>query len=101
MAIQNELSFERDQGKSESNLRKHGILFEESVFVFSDPNRTFVPDEGYSYGEDRFVAYGCIDNRLFPVVFTPDLAFEIVRIKSARKANASERKLYRYRATHH
>jgi uncharacterized protein len=99
--MQTELSFEWDQDKAESNLRKHGILFEDAKFVFSDPNRTTVPDERFNYGEERFVAYGYIDNRLFTVVFTEDLISQVVRIISARKANARERKRYGYREIHH
>lgn len=94
-------SFEWDQDKAISNLRKHGTLFQDAIFVFSDPHRTTVPDQRLNYGEERFVTYGYIDARLFVVVFTQDLIFEVVRIISARKANARERKRYGHRQVHH
>jgi uncharacterized protein len=95
------LSFEWDDDKAVSNLRKHGILFEDARFVFSDPNRTTVPDVRFNYGEDRFVTYGFIDNRLFTVVFAQNFTLDVVRIISARKANFRERKRYGHREIHH
>ena len=99
--MQVEFSFEWDQDKAASNLRKHGTLFEDAMFVFSDADRTTVPDQRFDYGEERFVTYGFVDDRLFTVVFTQDLDLEIVRIISARKANARERKRYGHREIHH
>ena len=99
--MQSDRTFEWDQTKAEVNLRKHGILFEDAKFVFSDLNRTTVSDDRLDYGEERLVTYGYIDNRLFTVVFTQDLTFQVIRIISARKANARERKRYGYREIHH
>ena len=99
--MQDAFSFEWDQDKAESNLRKHGTSFTDAVFVFLDAKRTTVPDTRFDYGEERFVTYGFIDSRLFTVVFTQDLTFEVIRLISARKANARERKRYGHRQVHH
>ena len=99
--MQVEFSFEWDQDKAASNLRKHGILFEVGVKVFLDKGRTTVPDDRFDYGEVRYNAFGYVDNRLYSVIFTKDLARNVVRIISARKANARERKRYGHREIHH
>lgn len=99
--MQGELTFEWDQVKADINLRKHAISFEDAKFVFADPLRTTGPDDRFDYREERLVAYGYIDNRLFTVVFIQGLTSQVIPIISARKANARERKRYGYREIHH
>lgn len=96
-----ESSFEWDRAKADSNLRKHGISFDDARLVFADPDRITVTDTRFDYGEDRFTAYGYIDDRLFAVVFVLDDQTGVMRLISARKTNARERKLYGYRQNHH
>ncbi len=62
--MQSELSFEWDEDKAASNLRKHGILFEVGAKIFLDPTRATVVDARFDYGEERLNVYGYIDNRL-------------------------------------
>lgn len=95
------LLFEWDDDKASSNLRKHGLRFEVARKVFLDSDRVTVPDGRFDYGEVRLQSYGYIDNRLYAVVFTEDAASGTIRIISARKANARERKRYGYREIHH
>ena len=99
--MQDAFSFEWDQDKAESNLRKHGILFEVGAKVFLDIARTTIVDNRRDYGEVRLNAFGYIDNRLYSVVFVEDVSRNVVRIISARKANARERKCYGHREIHH
>jgi uncharacterized protein len=99
--MQADMSFEWDEDKATSNLRKHGVLFSDAIYVFNDPDRTTVPDQRHDYGEERLVTYGYIDNRLFTVVFTYVIADWFVRIISARKANLRERKRHGHRQIHH
>lgn len=54
MAVQ----FEWDESKAESNLRKHGITFEEAITVFGDPISITMFDAEHSAGEDRFIDIG-------------------------------------------
>ncbi len=52
------LTFEWDQKKASSNLRKHGVSFKEAATAFGDPLSLTIPDPDHSIGEDRFVLIG-------------------------------------------
>ena len=54
------------------------------VLLFQDTRR--------SYGEDRYQLTGCLEGRVFVLVFTP--RDDAMRIISARKANQREVKHY-------
>src|SRR5436190_20884350 len=59
--------FDWDRRKSESNLAKHGIDFEEAVEVFYGPVLLYRSDRN---NEERWVAIGSSEDRLIAVVFT-------------------------------
>lgn len=85
------MDFEWDDRKALSNISKHGVTFGEAQTAFLDPNRR----EFYRprHGEDRFVMIaGSGANLLYVVYVERDGK---IRIISARKANASEKKAYR------
>lgn len=84
--------FEWDADKAEANLNKHGIRFEMAAKVFLDAASVTVIDDRFDYGEERRVTYGRIYDRLCVVVWVEDLERGVIRIISARKANARERK---------
>lgn len=50
--------FEWDQTKAESNLKKHGVSFEEAQSVFFDPASITISDPDHSIGEKRFIING-------------------------------------------
>jgi uncharacterized protein len=50
--------FEWDQSKAESNIRKHGVIFEEASTVFGNPLALLLPDPDHSVGECRYVLLG-------------------------------------------
>ena len=52
------MEYEWDKGKAETNLRKHGISFEEATTAFRDPLSVTAPDLTHSSTEDRFVTFG-------------------------------------------
>ena len=80
--------FEWDEDKNIANLRKHGIAFEDAVFVFKDPNLLETYDAKHSnLNEDRWYAIGFAE-RILCVVFTE--RFDIIRIISARLATKKE-----------
>jgi uncharacterized protein len=80
------------RSESEQCLRDRGFSFAFVVAAFADPDRRVEIDERWEYGEVRYRLYGRVDGRLFVVVYTKrDRA---VRIISARKANARERRDY-------
>ncbi len=92
-----EFIFEWGAGKARSNLRWHGISFEEAKTVFNDPLLLTYPDDFHSEREDRLISIGYSGReRLLLVVHTErDQDNELlIRIISSRKATAAERKTY-------
>ena len=86
------MRFEWDDSKASQNLVKHGVPFEYAIRVFLDMTRVEFEDARKNYGEDRRVTLGVIDGRLHVVTYT--LRQESIRLISARKANARERRRY-------
>ena len=89
--------FEWDKVKAKSNIRKHGIRFEEAALVFDDPLALSVQDR-IENGEWRWQTIGLAAGRLLLVVahtvFEEEDGAEVVRIFSARPADRKERKRY-------
>lgn len=83
-----------DAEKSEANMRKHGVSFEEAQVLFvSGVDYLEIFDEAHSDDEDRFIAVGLITRGLVLVVWT-ERDEELIRIISARWATPNERTLY-------
>lgn len=82
-----------DPAKARENFRKHGVRFSDAATVLDDPDALTIEDR--RHGEQRFVTIGRqLEGRVLVVVYTyPDRA-EIVRLVSARRARASERRQY-------
>ena len=85
------MNYEWDPNKAKSNYKKHGVWFADAVGVFEDENAITIQDD--HEGEDRFVTIGMdFLSRILVVVYTfRDI---VIRIISARKATARERKMY-------
>ena len=79
--------------KARSNLRKHGVSFEEAASVFRDTLSVTIPDPLHSGEEDRFVTIGQSARTRTLVVVHLEVADEI-RIISARTATPRERSNY-------
>ncbi len=77
--------YEWDEGKREINLAKHGVDF--AAMGRFDWNSSVVATSNRG-GDERFAAYGFIDDRLHFVVYT--LRADRRRIISLRKANPEE-----------
>jgi len=86
------MQFEWDRAKAASNRRKHGIAFEEATGVFADPRAAIFADPDHSLLEHREIIVGKVQNRLLVVSFTERQGN--IRIISARRASARERKRY-------
>lgn len=86
-------NFDWDEAKAESNLRKHGVSFEEAITVFDDPLGDLLPDPDHSEGEQRYLVIGRSMRGHLLVVF---FAYRgpVTRIISCRKATAAERRGY-------
>jgi uncharacterized DUF497 family protein len=83
--------------KDLSNMRKHGIAFEDALEAFMDPLGAIRPDSGLCPGEERWLVLGMLRDRTLAVVAhtyeeLDDLSH--VRIISARKATKRERLEY-------
>ena len=90
------LRFEWDPKKAASNLRKHKVSFEDAQRVFSDERALLINDPDHSEEEERFVLLGLSSTmRLLVVVHCYRAADNVIRLISARKADAHERSLYR------
>ena len=85
-----------DTVKDASNQGKHGLSFDVASRVFLDSGRIEVYDDREDYGEDRWITIGAVNAVLLVVVYTVrDEGGEVIRLISARKANAKEREAYR------
>ncbi len=91
-----ELKFEWDADKAASNLRKHGVSFEEAATVFVDESAIIIPDPDHSVDEERFVLLGLSSNlRTLVVCHCLRERGDVIRLISARKADRSERAQYK------
>ena len=87
------MRFEWDREKADSNLRKHGVSFEEAVTVFYDALATTLSDPEHSVGELRLVTFGYSSHDRLLVVAHSERGSRI-RIISAREATAHEKRRY-------
>ena len=87
--------FEWDERKAAANRRKHGVSFEEARSVFLDEHALLIADPEHSEDEDRFVLLG-ISVRLRALIVCHCYRRDdhCVRLISARKADAAERRQY-------
>jgi uncharacterized protein len=88
------MELEWDADKAALNLQKHGVSFEDAALVFYDHGRIEAYDGREDYSEDRWATIGLAHSAVLYAVYTIRNE-ETVRLISARKANASERKRYR------
>ena len=89
------LRFEWDDQKAATNLKKHGVSFEEAKSVFVDERAKLIDDPDHSGDEDRFVLLGLSSAlRLLLVCHCYRNEGGVIRIISARKAVARESRSY-------
>ena len=91
----NTVRFEWDEKKAAANAKKHGVSFNEAKSVFVDERAKLIDDPDHSADEDRFVLLGLSSAlRLLLVCHCYRSENNVIRIISARKANAKESKSY-------
>lgn len=89
------MKFEWNAGKAASNLKKHGVSFEEAKSVFYDEFAVQFFDEDHSISEDRFIMLGMSSLANLLVVCHCEREQGItIRIISARRATAKESSHY-------
>jgi uncharacterized protein len=87
------IKFEWDTAKAASNVRKHGVSFDEAGSVFLDQLAVSGPDPDHSVGESRYITFGMSSlGRLLAVSHTYRPG--AIRIISARRVTRAERKIY-------
>ncbi len=89
------MRIEFDSDKDADNREKHAVSLAFGAEVLADADRLDILDVRFDYAEERFVAYGMAEGRVWICVFA--LRGEVHRIISVRKAN--ERETRRYRET--
>jgi uncharacterized DUF497 family protein len=85
------MRFEWDPEKARRNLKKHGVAFDEAVKAFYDPLSATFDDPDHSDEEQRYITIGFSSQGRLLVVGHTERG-EVVRIISARRATAHERK---------
>lgn len=85
--------YEWDNGKRESNIRKHGFDFQDAHEIFDGPMLIRL-DTRIDYGEDRWIGLGFLRNIVVVVVYTEAGEGNIRRVISLRKALSYERKRF-------
>ena len=85
------MRFEWDTEKARRNLKKHRVSFDEAVTAFYDPLSATFDDPDHSDDEQRYITVGFSSQGRLLVVGHTERG-EIVRIISARRATAQERK---------
>ena len=89
------IKFDWDPAKAASNLRKHGVSFEEAQSVFYDEFAVQFYDEPHSSDEERFLMLGMSSGaHLLLVCHCERDVGDIIRIISARKATKQESSFY-------
>jgi hypothetical protein len=88
-------NFDWDDDKNKSNVRKHGISFEEAQTVFDDEDAVYDDDDEHSFDEQRFIILGkSATPNLLMVCHCYKEDNDKIRIISARKASKSEMNQY-------
>jgi len=81
--------------KASTNLKKHGVSFEDASTAFSDEIGILIPDLDHSEMEERFLLLGMSWSlRVLVVCHCFRDSSSVIRIISARKATKTERTQY-------
>jgi uncharacterized DUF497 family protein len=79
--------------KAASNLRKHGVSFEEGRTIFADPDEVMLPDPDHSADEQRYISIGRASNgEVMLACYTEK--DDLIRLISVRRAAPAEIRVY-------
>jgi len=87
------MQFEWDRKKAKSNLKKHGISFQEAATVFGDALAITFDDPEHSVNESRLLTFG-LSRTGKEIVVSHTERGKSMRIISARPMTKQERKIY-------
>lgn len=85
------MDFSWDERKAASNLKKHGVSFDEAATVFADPLALAIDDAVHP---ERTLLLGMSDRHRLLLVVHAELDESTIRIISARRATSHERRRY-------
>jgi hypothetical protein len=85
------MAFEYDLKKSNENLTKHGINFEDAQELWNDPNCIVIPAK--TLDEKRYLLIGNLDGKIWSAIFT--IRRKKIRIISVRRARQNEKEIYK------
>ena len=85
------MRFTWDPRKAASNVRKHGVTFEEAATVFADPLALAVDD---AVDPERTLLIGLSERTRVLVTVYAEIDEDAIRIISARRATSHERSHY-------
>lgn len=89
------INFEWDTAKAATNLKKHGVSFEEAQSVFYDDFALQFFQEESLASEDRFLMLGLSQaRRILMICHCERDGGDTIRIISARKATRNEQRYY-------
>jgi len=84
--------FEWESKKAASNVRKHGVAFDEASTVFGDPFALLMPDPDHSLREMRYILLGMSNRRrLLVVAFAERPAGDSLNLGKARNEAGAEK----------
>ena len=87
------MEFEWDQRKAKSNLKKHGISFQEAATLFGDALAITFDDPGHSINEHRLLTFG-LSSTGKRLIVSHTKRGDSMRIISARLMTKQERHIY-------
>ncbi len=82
-----------NSNKDRENRRNHGLALPDGIPALEDPNAESWVDERFAYGEERILTLGLNRTRVLLVV-TTELAADVTRIISVRRAEKHEERWY-------
>jgi uncharacterized protein len=85
------VDFSWDERKAASNLRKHGVSFDEAATVFADPLALAIDDR---LEPERTLLLGMSNRQRLLLMVHVELDESTIRIISARRATSHERRRY-------
>lgn len=88
------MQFDWDPNKAALNEQWHQVSFDEACIAFDDDQAVVLADDAHSWGEQRFNLIGAAAERLLFVVYTERKKGTVIRLISAREAEAEEREIY-------
>lgn len=86
------MRFTWDPKKNRSNVRRHGIAFQDAVRIFEGPTVERI-DDRFDYGESRVYAIGLVNGIEITVIYT-DRGVDERRLIAAWRAEPHERRYY-------